>query len=262
MLSMSLTVLGSSAGKPQPNRANAGYLFSFGDDLILFDCGGGVSSSFLRSGFDPSRVRGIVISHTHPDHISDLPLFIQMIHLTGREREERYSADIYVPGEAQSAVQSYLNSVYLHREKLFLDYSLLAVPEDGTIGVGDVSIVPIRNGHLKGNADIIAEYGWKNKMQCYSYLIKLGHKSILYSADLGSEADIFPYLDDLDLLVVESTHIDIENLMRETVERDVKRLILSHFEAGYDIDRAAGIAQKLGVDNFSAASDGLRVGLK
>ncbi len=36
-------------------------------------------------------------------------------------------------------------------------------------------------------------------------------------ADLGSEADLFPYLKDIDLLVVESMHINIENL----IEKDI-----------------------------------------
>ncbi len=251
------TVLGSSAGMPCSDRVNAGYTLDVGGRLIQFDCGGGISSAFRRSDFDPLAVTGIIISHTHSDHISDLPLFIQMIHLAGREQQKQTSIEVYLPGEALDVIGEYLKAVYLHPEKLFCQYQLHPVPEDGGIEMEGVAILPIRNGHLKGNADIISQNNWKNKMQCYSYLIRTEGKSILYSADLGSETDLFPYLENLDLLVVESTHIDVANLLGRVAVNNVGQVVLTHFEEDYDVSQAINAAKKLGLDNFSIAHDGM-----
>jgi ribonuclease BN (tRNA processing enzyme) len=261
MTNISFNVLGTSAGMPQPDRGNAGYVLDVDGRLIQFDCGGGVSAAFRRAGFDPLAVERIIVSHTHADHISDLPLFIQMIHLAGRDRQLRTSIEVNVPGEALDAIREYLRASYLHPEKLNVLYHLQPVPEDNAIEIEGASILPIRNGHLKGNADLISEYGWKNRMQCYSYLIRVDGKSILYSADLGSETDLFPYLDKLDLLVVESTHIDVARLLEKTVENNVGQVILTHIDEDYDVRGALTIAQKLGIDNFALAHDGMRVEL-
>jgi ribonuclease BN (tRNA processing enzyme) len=255
------TILGSSAGMPQPDRVNAGYVLDIEGQLLQFDCGGGVAASFRRAGFDPLAVERIIISHTHADHISDLPLFLQMMHLAGRESGKHSEVDVFIPGEAIETVQAYLRTGYLHPEKLTVEYRLHAVPEDGVIETDGASILPIPNAHLKVNADIISEFGWKNKMQCYSYLIRSDNKSLLYSADLGSEVDISPYLNNLDVLVVESTHIDIKNLLDIAVDKNVGRVILSHVDADLDVEQVMNLAGKLGMNNVSIAQDGMQVEL-
>ena len=89
----SFTLLGTSSGVPQASRANAGYLLKTGDSLSLIDCGGGVTSSFLRAGFDPLKIDRVFISHTHPDHCCELSLVIQMVYLAGRTEP----LDVYLP---------------------------------------------------------------------------------------------------------------------------------------------------------------------
>jgi len=259
MGNLSFTVLGSSAGLPQPTRTSAGYVLDFGGRLILFDCGGGVSAAFRKAGYDSLAIDRIFISHTHPDHISDLPLFIQMMYLQGRTGGTPVA--IYLPGEALDSIRDYFRALYLLPEKLPFETRFLPVPEDGVVEGDGISITPIRNTHMKRYARIIDEYGLNHKMQCFSYLIGAGEKTILYSADLGSETDLFPYLKNLDLLVVESTHINVEQLLEKTSENNVGRVILTHLTEDYDIGQALNIARKLGVDNFSIAHDGMRIEL-
>ena len=81
MSDYNFTVLGTSSGMPQPGMACSGYVLRTGRELSLIDCGGGVSAAFAACNFDPLQVERVFISHTHPDHVSDLPLFIQMIYL-------------------------------------------------------------------------------------------------------------------------------------------------------------------------------------
>jgi hypothetical protein len=105
----SFTILGSSSGLPQAGRACSGYLLQTGESLSLIDCGGGVTSSFLRSGFDPLKLDRIFISHTHSDHCCELSLVIQMLHVLKSTRR----LDIFIPDEFVRPFLAYLNAVYL-----------------------------------------------------------------------------------------------------------------------------------------------------
>ncbi|MEW5925329.1 MAG: MBL fold metallo-hydrolase, partial [Candidatus Zixiibacteriota bacterium] len=66
-MKISLTILGSGSGNPSAERSSSGYVLECDGRLLLFDCGSGVSSSFVRSAFDSSKVDAIFISHMHPD---------------------------------------------------------------------------------------------------------------------------------------------------------------------------------------------------
>lgn len=250
-----LTVLGSSAGMPQADRVNAGLVLAVDKRLILLDCGGGVSAAFRRNWFDPLAVERAVITHTHPDHISDLPLFVQMLYLAGR----REPFVIHLPSEAMAAVQDYFRALYLLREKLPFEVEFLPIPREVDIQADGVVIHPIPNTHLQGYRPFIDEYHLSNKMQCYSLHITVGNTTLLYSADLGSEKDVFPYLENLDLLVIESTHIDVERLFEAVIEHNVRRVVLTHLTETYDGEAVLAAARKAGLDNVTIAADGMRI---
>ncbi|MEE9441196.1 MAG: MBL fold metallo-hydrolase [candidate division Zixibacteria bacterium] len=251
------TILGSSAGMPQADRVNSGYVLDVDDGLNQFDCGGGVSSAFRRQGFDPIDVKSIVISHTHPDHISDLPLFVQMQYLAGR----RDSIDIYLPSEIIRPIRDYFHALYLFPEKLPFEINFLPVNKGDTINLDGISIHPILNTHLIGHADLIKDFGFKNQMQCFSYLIHASDKSIVYSADLGSEKDLGAYLTDVDLLVVESTHIEIASMIDMALDYNVGKVVLTHLAEDFDTNGAIAQAQKAGYKNLIIAQDGMRIKL-
>lgn len=255
MPKVSLTVLGSSAGMPQAGRANSGYLLAVDERLIQFDCGGGVSASLCRAGFIPENVERIIISHTHPDHISDLPLYVQMLYLTGRLNP----LQIHLPEEAVSQIKEYFRACYLMPEKLPFEIDFVSIPNESDIDLDGITIKPIPNRHLQGYRPIIKEYTLENKMQSYSYRIDIDDKSILYSADLGLEEDLFPYLEKIDLLVVESTHIDLKHLLEAATAYGVGRVVLTHFIESYDTEQALILARKTGFDNLLIARDGMRI---
>ena len=113
-MSDSFYVLGTSSGLPVADKATSGYLLKTDNSLTLIDCGGGVTQSFLKRGFDPLHVDKIIISHTHSDHVCELTLFLQLIYLHKRTNP----LDIYLPEEFIEPFQNYLNAVYLLQEKM------------------------------------------------------------------------------------------------------------------------------------------------
>jgi len=251
----SFTILGSSSGQPQAERACSGYLLQTGESLSLIDCGGGVTSSFLRCGFDPMKLDRIFISHTHSDHCCELPLMIQLLHV----RQSNRRLDVFIPDEYVRPFLAMLNAMYLFPQHIAVDLQIHGYA-DGFMYQGDgFSLRAIANQHLEKAAPLIEEYDVSNRMQCHSFRVETETRSLLYSADLGSFEDIAGHLDGLDYAIVESTHIDMGALFESARSSGVGRFVLTHLGEKQDRDNLTAQIEAVGLDNVSLATDGLRL---
>ncbi len=247
-------VLGSSSGMPQANRACAGYALKVGVGLSVLDCGGGVCSSFLRSGLDPRDIERIFISHTHPDHCAELPLLIQMVYLTGRERP----LDVFVPAEFADPLKACLLAMYLIPDKMPFDLRIVGY-EPGKLHDGDYALEALANRHLHGYADLIERLNLPNQLRCHSFLITVNGKRLLYSADIADFADIQESLKGCDVAVIESTHVDLEPLLETARERPNCRFIITHLGSPEEVANLVTMIDKAAADNVVLAEDGLRL---
>jgi ribonuclease BN (tRNA processing enzyme) len=68
---MELTILGGSAAGPNPGQGCSGYLVQSGPTRLVVDLGPGTLPE-LRRHTDFRTIDGVVISHTHLDHVLDL----------------------------------------------------------------------------------------------------------------------------------------------------------------------------------------------
>src|SRR5438876_1279373 len=78
MAPLTLTILGASPAAPNPGGACSGYLLRQGDTAVLMDCGAGTAGRIAQY-VAPNRLRGVVISHLHPDHYFDLVQLYYML---------------------------------------------------------------------------------------------------------------------------------------------------------------------------------------
>ncbi len=250
------TVLGSSAGNVSPKYNSSGYLLEVGDSRILLDCGSGVCSSIKRLGYSPVDISHIFITHMHSDHTCELPLFVQMRYTD----KEPGALEIWMPSEGVEAFGKWLSTGYLFVEKF--PFNLMINPVKGEIRLEspDIKIIPIPNNHLKDSAEYINKYHYPNRMESYSYRIETPEKDILYSGDLRSIEDIEEHLKKLDLLVVESMHIDLKTLPELAEKYRVGKVLLTHI-ADADRDRVEEFAERAGTGRFIAADDGLEITL-
>jgi ribonuclease BN (tRNA processing enzyme) len=71
-----LTVLGSGTIVPSLRRQPAAYLLEGGGQKLLLDCGSGALRRLLQAESHPDQIDLVLISHTHIDHVSELPLLL------------------------------------------------------------------------------------------------------------------------------------------------------------------------------------------
>jgi ribonuclease BN (tRNA processing enzyme) len=252
----SFTFLGTSAGEPSPTRACSGHVLGIGESLSLIDCGGGVSASFLHCGFDPLKVDRIFISHTHPDHVCELPLFIQMIYLAGRTAP----LELFVPEEFLEPLEVLLASMYLIRARMPFELRTLGYT-DGFTYENTFQLKAIGNTHLAKYAQHVAESHLSNKMQCCSLDLAVGETKLLYSSDIGGYHDIEAHVGGHDFVILECAHLDVGEFIRHAGSAAVRQFVLTHVISEESAAEIASRARQAGITNLIVAHDGLSLNL-
>jgi ribonuclease BN (tRNA processing enzyme) len=223
------TIIGSGGGEASADRASSGHLLETQSATVLFDCGDGVTRSFIRAGKSYESLDAICISHTHPDHICGLSFFLQQLYLVKRTRP----LTLYLPGEAIESYKSYLRLQYLFLERFPFTITFEALAHRREIVIDDVHIRPQANDHL---TKFLGE-PWMaediNRGECYSFLCEIDGKHVLYTADFAAVSDL-PRIPGLLLLVVETTHLDPRDIAAYARELKTENVAVAHF--GLDAD--------------------------
>jgi ribonuclease Z len=78
-----MILLGVGTAVPDQDRENTHMVWESPDGLLLVDAGGSTYQRLLRAGLDPFRLRAIVLTHSHADHINGLPALLFALKLAG-----------------------------------------------------------------------------------------------------------------------------------------------------------------------------------
>ncbi len=83
---LTITLLGTAATMPLPDRALTVALAECGGHSLLFDCGEGTQTAARRAGVNLMKLDAICLTHYHGDHIFGLPGLLQTLGCQGRTR--------------------------------------------------------------------------------------------------------------------------------------------------------------------------------
>ncbi len=81
---MNITVLGSAASVPTPERSLPAISVQIEGDVILLDCGEGTQRQMMKLGVSYAKVQAVFISHLHLDHFLGLFGLYETLRLNGR----------------------------------------------------------------------------------------------------------------------------------------------------------------------------------
>ncbi len=250
---MKLTVVGCASGMPSPNLAHSCYLIEQSGRSYMFDCGGGAPSALLRCSVDTSTISNIFISHTHPDHVTGIFLFLQMEYLKSRTDK----LVLHVPSEFESPFEEMLRAFYLFPQKLRFDLRVRTIDDNSVYDDGPIQVRARENSHLRGHDEFLQSHSYPNRMQCFSFAVAANGRKLVYSADISKLDDLADIASDADLLLTEGMHLDLDRLPHFLIERNVKRCLLTHLPEEFDRESAMAQFAKHGYTSLDFAEEGL-----
>ncbi|MEI7772652.1 MAG: MBL fold metallo-hydrolase [Chloroflexales bacterium] len=79
-----MILLGTGTGVPDADRENTHMVWDGPGGPLLIDAGGSTYQRLLRAGLDPQGIQGILLTHSHCDHINGLAALLFSLRLAGR----------------------------------------------------------------------------------------------------------------------------------------------------------------------------------
>lgn len=263
---VAVEVLGSGAPGFVKDRANTSYLLWVGNQAkIMMDTGGGSYGRFAQSGAKFPDLSTILISHLHPDHVSDLPAVLW----SGRQTRSDV-LPVYGPtgDEAAPKFTDFLSREFDPKSGAFQVLGTLTGSDAKTMRIEPHEIdvtktepttIWDRDG-LKISALGIPHGNLPN----LAYRIETQGKTVVYSSDQnGTNPHFNDFAKGADLLILhlaigvgaKNPNQALPALVGEMAQKAApKRLILSHI-ANFDLDAALADVKKTYTGPLTVAAD-------
>lgn len=271
---MKLTVLGSGSPEAYLRRASSGYLLDIGDDVVLFDCGGGVYDNLLRAGRKPSEITHIFFSHLHSDHMMD---YARLIHAAWDEGGR--PVQVFGPDPIGFITQGYFGPQGVLSHDLRARTELLPSQEVWKARGGTLprpwpapDVTEITPGFtFQGN-------GWRltscevphaqPALTCMAFAVESEGRKFVYSGDAGICDALTALITNADLLLHWCYRLDGETahplmlpvtptpsqIAQVAKSAGVKRLLLTHFRVHMDAPEGHAAALKALAEHFGEDS--------
>lgn len=214
---MKLTVLGAYGPYPPYGGACTGFLLENENTRILLDCGNGILSR-LQKYVKPWELDGIIISHLHSDHVSDLFILRYALDIAGK------SVDLYMPeNPAEEAVRIPYKEVY----------NITGIEHLQNINIGSLEI---------------SFHSTVHPYPCLAMKVTSGNKTLVYSGDTEYFSELPRFAEGCDLFICEanyqdrdmneprSNHLSAAQAAEIAGSAGAKRLLLSHLPPGRNIN--------------------------
>lgn len=226
-----IILLGTGTCQIEYERRASSVLIQLDDMHVLFDCGHGVLQRLLEAGIQHNALNHVVVSHFHPDHISDL---IPFLHAGAWSRRDSRMTDLHIYGPpglqhiidgfkeifGESALQQPAYEVQVH-EVLGDRFSL------GEYNFDFVSLPPAGNHGLR---------------------FKWGGKSYAITGDSNFHEHEIAFLHKVDLAIIDSGHLEDDEIVQLAVASQAKTIVCSHLYREIDASKLQSRAEKVGYE--------------
>jgi ribonuclease BN (tRNA processing enzyme) len=240
---LALQILGSGGPYAGGTRASAGYLvWRAGRAVVMVDAGGG---TFLRFGEAGARLQDLsllLLSHLHPDHVSDLPA---LLWLSEMARQEPLRVAGPSGGGAFPSIDSFVRRLFDATSGAFpiLGGTLGQAGQGVRLDVVSVDAAARAPSTIWSGGDVqVTALGVPHgNVPSVAYRVRVGERSVVFGSDQnGSDAGFSRFAAGADVLVM---HLTLSQQAGEPVVRlharpttvgevardaKAKRLVLSH----------------------------------
>ena len=227
----SLTLLGTGTCQIELERRASSVLIQLNDVPVLFDCGHGVVQRLLEVGIQHNELNHIVVSHFHPDHVSDL---LPFLHADAWSRRNPRTTDlhIYGPPGIQHLIDGF-RTIFGESTLQQPTYDILVHEVAGecfSIGSYDfdfISLPPATNHGLR--------FLWQGKQ----YAI---------TGDSNFHENEIAFLKHVDLAIIDSGHLEDNEIVQLAAASQAKTIVCSHLYREIDALKLQTLAVKAGYE--------------
>ncbi len=206
-----ITLLGTGTCQIEHERRASSVLLDLDGTHILFDCGHGIVQRLLDVSVHPNTVQHIVLSHFHPDHVSDLIPLLQA-GAWSRKNQRRTDLHIYGPKGTHKLIDGYIG-IFGRNAFEQPTYALVIheISEErftiDTHTFESASLPPAGNHGLR--------FTYRDKIYA------LTGDSYFHSQEIA-------FLQGVDLAVIDAGHIEDDEIVALAVASQAKTLVCSH----------------------------------
>lgn len=221
---MKVTILGTGTATPLLERNASGLVVAAGESLILVDLGPGTLRRLCEAEIDMKAIDAILVTHFHPDHVSDLvPFLFASNYAYGPFREEPFHL---IGPTGMGRFYSAMVAVYGHwivptNERLLLH-------EMQTAGMDKL---------VRGAVEILSAPS-AHSAPSLSYRIQAEGKSVTISSDTDLSENLVELARGTDLLICECSMPEGKKIPGHLVPSEAgnvarragaRHLVLTHF---------------------------------
>ena len=225
-MGLSVTVLGCDGSYAGPEGACSGYLLSSGDTHVWLDCGPGTLAT-LQQHIDPHDLTAIVVSHSHPDHWTELPV----AHNALGYYFDRRAVPLYGTSDTRERFRDAKGG------PIDVVFEWHTITDRSTFEVEGLQLTCAVTDH---------------PVETLAVRVDANGASFVYSADTGSAWSVRSLGADIDVLLCEATfpedragefpHLTASEAGAAAREAGVGRLVLTHLLPGADRELATEMA--------------------
>jgi len=211
--------LGLNGSIQEKSSSNTSFLLSVGKEMYLVDVSGNLFEATTPD------LKGVILTHSHIDHIYALPSLLHQLWLKGRKEE----LVIYASTSCSQIAEELIKIFKLREKKGMFQISLK------TMDSLDSSFIPFKTDHTDDS---------------WGFVVRQGDKKLIYTSDTRAITDILPDFYDADVLITEASGTqDDQNLKAKghqsgkeaglIAERiRAKKLFLVHLPCGDDVKKS------------------------
>jgi ribonuclease Z len=182
---------------------------------ILFDVGDGTLRDILENKLDYKKIKAIVFTHGHFDHIGGLYSLLGYLRMIRRTEE----LPIIFPKGCRE-VKLLLKTFVNHYGKS-IPFKIIAkeINPNKTFRIGEMTIKSYKMVHCGSVKGADGKEMILGKLPALGYRISYKNEFIAISGDTGTDGDLKSLIKDADLAIIEATFANSKMVPQEAIKR-------------------------------------------
>lgn len=224
-----ITLLGTGTCQLQKHRTSSSILVELEDLIFVYDIGHGTTLRLAELDVKQDDLQHIILSHFHPDHISDL---IPLLHASCWSKIDARSEDLHIYGPSGLKTQIMRLMSLFGPDELKRDFFNIHLHEikknEFSIGNQKFSFIhlpPANNHGLK--------FTYKGKVYAFT-------------GDSNFHDEEIAFLVGVDFAIIDAGHLSDEEVVKLAVKTQIPKIILSHLYRETDENEIGKKASRAG----------------